>query len=193
MRQRRLCFLKKLCGTGRKSLRLSNQFGEDYGLKTTDLNFDFATLRRNREAYIDRARSSYDGSFKRNGVDLIEGHAEFVDSHTVSVNGELIRAKHIVIATGAHPSIPNIPGAELGGSSDDVFAWEELPESVAILALVILPLNWLAYSTLLVSRQTSLFVVIVLYVVLILTSLKVWSRKWKEQTYHFILTKSLPS
>ncbi|MFR9373610.1 glutathione-disulfide reductase, partial [Streptococcus pneumoniae] len=41
--------------------------------------------------------------------------------------------KHIVIATGAHPSIPNIPGAELGGSSDDVFAWEELPESVAIL------------------------------------------------------------
>ncbi|NOP35923.1 FAD-dependent oxidoreductase, partial [Klebsiella pneumoniae] len=75
----------------------------------------------------------YDGSFKRNGVDLIEGHAEFVDSHTVSVNGELIRAKHIVIATGAHPSIPNIPGAELGGSSDDVFAWEELPESVAIL------------------------------------------------------------
>ncbi|MTV75196.1 hypothetical protein GM540_14740, partial [Streptococcus pneumoniae] len=86
-----------------------------------------------REAYIDRARSSYDGSFKRNGVDLIEGHAEFVDSHTVSVNGELIRAKHIVIATGAHPSIPNIPGAELGGSSDDVFAWEELPESIAIL------------------------------------------------------------
>ncbi len=70
---------------------------------------------------------------KRNGVDLIEGHAEFVDSHTVSVNGELIHAKHIVIATGAHPSIPNIPGAELGGSSDDVFAWEELPESVAIL------------------------------------------------------------
>ena len=50
-------------------------------------------------AYIDRARSSYDGSFKRNGVDLIEGHAEFADSHTVSVNGELIRAKHIVIAT----------------------------------------------------------------------------------------------
>ena len=50
-----------------------------------------------------------------------------------AVNGELIHAKHIVIATGAHPHIPAIPGAELGGSSDDVFAWEELPESVAIL------------------------------------------------------------
>ncbi|TYK97001.1 glutathione-disulfide reductase, partial [Streptococcus pyogenes] len=31
------------------------------------------------------------------------------------------------------PCIPTIPGAELGGSSDDVFAWEQLPESVAIL------------------------------------------------------------
>jgi glutathione-disulfide reductase len=64
---------------------------------------------------------------------LIEGRAHFIDAHTVSVNGELIRAKHIVIATGARPSIPTIPGAELGGSSDDVFAWEQLPESVAIL------------------------------------------------------------
>ena len=127
------CVPKKIMWYGAQIAETFHQFGEDYGFKTTNLNFDFATLRRNREAYIDRARSSYDGSFKRNGVDLIEGHAEFVDSHTVSVNGELIRAKHIVIATGAHPSIPNIPGAELGGSSDDVFAWEELPESVAIL------------------------------------------------------------
>ena len=127
------CVPKKIMWYGAQIAETFHQFGEDYGFKTTDLNFDFATLRSNREAYIDRARSSYDGSFKRNGVDLIEGHAEFVDSHTVSVNGELIRAKHIVIATGAHPSIPNIPGAELGGSSDDVFAWEELPESVAIL------------------------------------------------------------
>lgn len=127
------CVPKKIMWYGAQIAETFHQFGEDYGFKTTDLNFDFATLRRNREAYIDRARSSYDGSFKRNGVDLIEGHAEFIDSHTVSVNGELIRAKHIVIATGSHPSIPNIPGAELGGSSDDVFAWEELPESVAIL------------------------------------------------------------
>ncbi len=53
-------------------------------------------------------------------MELIEGRAEFVDAHTVSVNGELTHAKHIVIATGAHPHIPAVPGAELGGSSDDV-------------------------------------------------------------------------
>ena len=54
-----------------------------------------------------------------------------MDAHTVEVNGETIKAKHIVIATG--PFIPSVPGAEFGETSDDVFAWEELPTSVAII------------------------------------------------------------
>lgn len=127
------CVPKKIMWYGAQIAESFHHYGPDYGFTSSDVQFDFAKLRQNREAYIDRARSSYDGSFKRNGVDLIEGRAHFVDSHTVSVNGELIRAEHIVIATGARPSIPNIPGAELGGNSDDVFAWEQLPESVAIL------------------------------------------------------------
>ena len=127
------CVPKKIMWYGAQIAESFHHYGPDYGFTSSNVQFDFAKLRQNREAYIDRARSSYDGSFKRNGVDLIEGRAHFVDSHTVSVNGELIRAKHIVIATGARPSIPTIPGAELGDSSDDVFAWEQLPESVAIL------------------------------------------------------------
>ena len=127
------CVPKKIMWYGAQIAESFHHYGPDYGFTSSDVQFDFAKLRQNREAYIDRARSSYDGSFKRNGVDLIEGRAHFIDSHTVSVNGELIRAKHIVIATGARPNIPTIPGAELGGSSDDVFAWEQLPESVAIL------------------------------------------------------------
>ena len=127
------CVPKKIMWYGAQIAESFHHYGPDYGFTSSDVQFDFAKLRQNREAYIDRARSSYDGSFKRNGVDLIEGRAHFVDAHTVNVNGELIRAKHIVIATGARPSIPTIPGAELGGSSDDVFAWEQLPDSVAIL------------------------------------------------------------
>ena len=127
------CVPKKIMWYGAQIAENFHHYGPDYGFTSSDVQFDFTKLRQNREAYIDRARSSYDGSFKRNGVDLIEGRAHFIDAHTVSVNGELIRAKHIVIATGARPSIPTIPGAELGGSSDDVFAWEQLPESVAIL------------------------------------------------------------
>ena len=126
------CVPKKIMWYGAQIAEAIQHYGPDYGFTSDNQTFDFATLRKNREAYIDRARSSYDGSFKRNGVELIEGHARFVDANTVQVNGELIRAKHIVIATGAHAAIPNIPGAGYGENSDDVFAWEELPESVAI-------------------------------------------------------------
>lgn len=126
------CVPKKIMWYGAQIAEAIQYYGPDYGFTSEKQSFDFATLRKNREAYIDRARSSYDGSFKRNGVELIEGRGRFVDANTVEVNGELIRAKHIVIATGAHAAIPSIPGSELGETSDDVFAWEELPESVAI-------------------------------------------------------------
>lgn len=126
------CVPKKIMWYGAQIAEAIQHYGPDYGFTSENQHFDFAALRKNREAYIDRARSSYDGSFKRNGVELIEGRAHFVDKHTVEVNGELIRAKHIVIATGAHAAIPQIPGAEYGETSDDVFAWEELPKSVAV-------------------------------------------------------------
>ena len=124
---------------------------------------------------------------------MIKGYARFVDAHTIEVNGEEYRANHIVIATGAKPVIPNVEGKELGGTSDDVFAWDELPQSVAILGAGYIAvelagvLHALGVKTdLFVRRDRPLRG-------LILTSLKVWSRKWKEQTCHFILTKSLSS
>ena len=71
-----------------------------------------------------------------------------MDAHTVEVNGETIKAKHIVIATGALPFIPSVPGAEFGETSDDVFAWEELPSSVAIIGAgyIAVELCWCAPS-----------------------------------------------
>ena len=127
------CVPKKIMWYGAQIAEAIHKYGPAYGFSAKDQDFDFKKLRENRESYIDRARASYDGSFKRNGVELIEGRARFVDAHTLEVNGQLIKAQHIVIATGAHPALPAIPGAELGENSDDVFAWEELPQSVAIL------------------------------------------------------------
>lgn len=127
------CVPKKIMWYGAQIAQAIDDYSSSYGFSVEKTSFDFSTLRKNREAYIDRARSSYDGSFKRNDVDLIKGHARFVDQQTIEVNGELIKAKHIVIATGSHPYIPHLPGAELGGTSDDVFAWEKLPDSVAII------------------------------------------------------------
>lgn len=127
------CVPKKIMWYGSQVAEAIHTYGPEYGFISQDVHFDFATLRQNREAYIKRSRSSYGNTFKNNQVEVIQGFAKFVDSHTVEVNGERIKAKHIVIATGGLPVIPAIPGAELGVVSDDFFAWEELPESVAVI------------------------------------------------------------
>ena len=127
------CVPKKVMWYGAQVSETLKNYAADYGYTIGETSFDFKTLRKNREAYIERSRQSFSNNFNRNGVDYIEGYARFVDKNTVEVNGEQIRAKHIVIATGSYAFVPNVPGSELGGTSDDVFAWEELPESVSII------------------------------------------------------------
>ena len=127
------CVPKKVMWYGAQVSETLKNYAADYGYTIGETLFDFKTLRKNREAYIERSRQAFSNNFNRNGVDYIEGYARFVDKNTVEVNGEHIRAKHIVIATGSYAFIPNVPGSELGGTSDDVFAWEELPESVSII------------------------------------------------------------
>ena len=127
------CVPKKVMWYGAQVSETLKNYAADYGYTIGETSFDFKTLRKNREAYIERSRQAFSNNFNRNGVDYIEGYARFVDKNTVEVNGEHIRAKHIVIATGSYAFIPNVPGIELGSTSDDVFAWEELPESVSII------------------------------------------------------------
>lgn len=127
------CVPKKIMWYGAQIADSIQTYGPDYGFQAEQVQFDFATLRRNREAYIERARNSYTNTFAKNGVEVITGRASFVNAHTVEVNGELISAKHILIATGGHAYVPPITGADLGQVSDHVFGWQELPKSIAIL------------------------------------------------------------
>ena len=47
-----------------------------------------------------------------NRVEVIHGYAQFVDNHTVTVDGQEYRAPKILIATGGKPSVMSIPGGE---------------------------------------------------------------------------------
>ncbi|KGQ50761.1 glutathione reductase [Gallibacterium anatis 10672-6] len=126
------CVPKKVMWYGAQIAEAINLYAPDYGFDVTVNQFDFAKLRESREAYIDRIHQSYERVLGNNKVDIIRGFAKFVDAHTVEVNGELIRAKHILIATGGRPSHPNIEGAEYGIDSDGVFALKALPKRVAV-------------------------------------------------------------
>lgn len=82
-----------------------HRYAGEYGFDVTLNKFDFATLKANRQAYIDRIHGSYERGFDSNGVERVYEYARFVDPHTVEVAGELYTAPHILIATGGHPFI----------------------------------------------------------------------------------------
>jgi len=108
------------------------KYAPDFGFKAPLQSFDWATLVKNREAYIERIHAAYQRGFDANDVTVIDGFAKFVNKNTVEVNGELYTADHITIATGGRPSIPSIEGAEYGIDSDGFFALTQQPKSVAV-------------------------------------------------------------
>jgi len=126
------CVPKKVMWHAAQIAEAIHQYGPDYGFDTTLNHFDWDKLIASRTAYIDRIHTSYDNVLGKNKVDVIRGFATFVDAHTVEVNGEIITADHILIATGGRPSHPAIPGAEYGIDSDGFFALPGLPKRVAV-------------------------------------------------------------
>jgi len=114
------------------ALKYANDYGFSQHLSQGESAFDWSKLVANREAYIKRIHAAYQRGFDANDVTVINGFAKFIDKNTVEVNGELITADHITIATGGRPSIPDIEGAEYGINSDGFFALTEQPKSVAV-------------------------------------------------------------
>ena len=103
------------------------RLARDYGFSLGEVGFDWAQLKRKRDAYIQRLNSIYDRNLAGSGVDVVSGHARFTAPDTIEVKDDAYRAPHILIATGGRPWIPDLPGAELGISSDGFFELETLP------------------------------------------------------------------
>ena len=127
------CVPKKAMWFGAQVAEAIHKYAADYGFDVTVNGFSWQTLVNSREAYIERIHSSYDRVLGKNGIEVIHGFARFIDAHTLEVNGEHYTAPHILIATGGRPSIPTIPGAEHGITSDGFFALTEQPKRVAVI------------------------------------------------------------
>ncbi len=104
----------------------------DYGFTFGEPSFDWSVLKQKRDAYIERLNEIYDRNLHSSGVEVIDGWGQFVKPDTVEVDDRQFVAEHILVATGGHPWVPEIPGAELGISSDGFFELEALPERVLV-------------------------------------------------------------
>jgi glutathione reductase (NADPH) len=104
----------------------------DYGFGVSVSGNDWPVLKRKRDAYVLRLNGIYARNLEAKGVAYVRGAARFLDKSTVEVNGERLSARHIVIATGGRPIVPELPGADHGITSDGFFSLERRPARVAI-------------------------------------------------------------
>ncbi|HEU4342315.1 MAG TPA: glutathione-disulfide reductase [Candidatus Binatia bacterium] len=122
----------------KKLLVYASHFSEDfenaagYGWTVGERHVDWRQLIVNKNKEIGRLNGVYRKLLQETGVTIMEGHAEVVDPHAVSVNGKKYTAKYILVASGSWPLVPKIPGAEHAITSNEAFHLPNLPRKVII-------------------------------------------------------------
>src|SRR5690348_15155826 len=103
-----------------------------YGWTVAPPVHDWASLIAAKNKEIDRLEAIYSKMLKDSGVRLVEGRARLADSHTVEIEGKRHTAANILVATGAHPTLPAIPGIEHAITSNEALDLAALPRRIVI-------------------------------------------------------------
>src|ERR671911_1608012 len=115
--------------------------GEEFGVKTDGVEFDYPTAAQRREQVVNQLRKGVQGLMKKNKVQVFNGTGSFIEPKKIKVEGndgetQELEAEHVLISTGS--AVNTLPGLEFDGekviSSDDVVTNnEDYPKSVIIL------------------------------------------------------------
>jgi dihydrolipoamide dehydrogenase len=106
---------------------------DEFGIKVAEPEVDYDAVSARREKVISTLVGGVSGLFKKNKIDLIEGEASLAGGGAITVNGDQITAKTILLATGSVKR--PIPGTEFGGrviGTEEAWALAELPKSMAV-------------------------------------------------------------
>ncbi|TBW56007.1 glutathione-disulfide reductase [Marinobacter halodurans] len=106
--------------------------GYGWTIPRDQVTFDWPTLVANKNAEIHRLNGIYQRLLENAGVTIVNGTARIDDPHTVSVGDRRIRTRHITVATGSWPVVPDIPGKENILTSNDMFYLPQLPGEAVI-------------------------------------------------------------
>jgi glutathione reductase (NADPH) len=125
------CVPKKLLVYG---AQFSDAFADaaGFGWQVAPPRFDWPSLIAAKNAELDRLERIYVNMLKNSGVEIIEGRGVLADPHTVEVAGRRYTAETILIATGGHPTVPELPGIEHVISSNEALDLPRLPRRIII-------------------------------------------------------------
>jgi dihydrolipoamide dehydrogenase len=109
---------------------------DEFGLKKVKPEIDLGRVSDHVQSVIDQIQPHDDPErFEGYGAEVLFGHANFIDSHTVEVNGQTIQGRRFVIASGSSPFIPPIPGLDKVSflTNESVFSLRDLPARLIVL------------------------------------------------------------
>jgi glutathione reductase (NADPH) len=123
----------------KKLLVYGAHFAEDlqdarrFGWEVPSCAFDWPTLRDNVLGEVERLEGIYGDTLERHEVEIFAQRAKVSGANQVTLaDGTRVSAGTILIAAGAHPVVPDVPGAEHGITSNEVFHLEKMPRRVVI-------------------------------------------------------------
>ncbi|MEJ1354279.1 MAG: FAD-dependent oxidoreductase [Candidatus Sedimenticola sp. (ex Thyasira tokunagai)] len=109
---------------------------EEFGFKSASAEFDFSDVMERVQNVVKQVEP-HDSveRYTSLGVDVIEGEAKIISPYSVEVNGETLTTRSIIVATGARPFVPPIPGLDQIDylTSDDLWTLRELPKRLVVL------------------------------------------------------------
>lgn len=103
-----------------------------YGFDIVSSGHDWPALKTRRDAYILRLNGIYERNLANKNVEYIAGFGVLEGPNRVRVGDRLLSADRVLIAVGGEPIVPDLPGAELGITSDGFFELDTLPSRVAL-------------------------------------------------------------
>src|SRR5947209_18756779 len=114
----------------------SDTFDEaaEFGWRLSVPHFDWPSLVAAKDREITRLEGLYGTGQEGAGVEVVRSRAVLEDAHTVRLlrDGRRVRARTILIATGARPELPSFDGVEIGITSDGVFDLKTFPRKLVI-------------------------------------------------------------
>ncbi len=125
------CVPKKVMWFGASIAHVLDE-APDYGFHVECNGFDWGALKAARDAYVRRLNQHYRSALEKAGIETVEGTARFTGVREIEAAGRALTADHVIVATGGRPTVPDVPGAEFGITSDGFFELESCPRRVAV-------------------------------------------------------------
>ncbi|BAU15817.1 glutathione reductase (plasmid) [Leptolyngbya sp. NIES-3755] len=115
---------------------------EAYGWGKVQDNFDWSKFQAAKDRDIEHLSEVHTQKLQKSGVELIKGHARFLDAHTLEVEGRKITADKVLIAVGGKAVKPDIPGIEYAITSREMFSLDQQPQRLAVIGSNQIPVKF---------------------------------------------------